>query len=184
MKTYEETEKKEMENLAKLYRDFLDAGKTVRECTANICRIARENGYKDLEEILDKGESLKAGDKIYVANMKKSALLMQIGEEPLEKGMLLMGSHIDSPRLDLKQKPLYEKNGLAYLDTHYYGGIKKYQWVASPMALHGTVAKTDGSMIQISVGEDPEEPVIGVTDLLVHLSSKQMEKKGEEQEGI
>ena len=178
MKTYEETEKKEMENLAKLYRDFLDAGKTERECTANICRIARENGYKDLEEILDKGEALKAGDKIYAANMKKSALLMQIGEEPLEKGMLLMGSHIDSPRLDLKQKPLYEKNGMAYLDTHYYGGIKKYQWVASPMALHGTVAKTDGSMIQISVGEDLEEPVIGVTDLLVHLSSKQMEKKG------
>ena len=179
MKTYEETEKKEMENLAKLYRDFLDAGKTERECTANICRIARENGYKDLEEILDKGESLKAGDKIYVANMKKSALLMQIGEEPLEKGMLLMGSHIDSPRLDLKQKPLYEKNGMAYLDTHYYGGIKKYQWVALPMALHGVVALKSGKVIEVTIGEKGTDPVVGVSDLLIHLAGEQMQKKGD-----
>lgn len=178
MKAYKEDERKEMESLAAMYRDFLDKGKTERECTANICRIAEENGYRDLEEILEKGETLKPGDKVYAVNMKKSVMLMEIGSEPLEKGMLLIGSHIDSPRLDLKQKPLYEKNGMAYLDTHYYGGIKKYQWVASPMALHGTVVKADGSTVQICVGENQEEPVVGVTDLLVHLSSKQLEKKG------
>lgn len=178
MKAYKENERKEMETLAKMYRDFLDKGKTERECTANICKIAEKNGYRNLEEILDTGDVLKAGDKVYAVNMKKSVMLMEIGSEPLEKGMLLIGSHIDSPRLDLKQKPLYEKNGMAYLDTHYYGGIKKYQWVASPMALHGTVVKTDGSTVQICVGENPEEPVVGVTDLLVHLSSKQLEKKG------
>ena len=178
MKAYKENERKEMETLAKMYRDFLDKGKTERECTANICKIAEKNGYRNLEEILETGDTLKSGDKVYAVNMKKSVMLMKIGSEPLEKGMLLIGSHIDSPRLDLKQKPLYEKNGMAYLDTHYYGGIKKYQWVASPMALHGTVVKTDGSTVQICVGENPEEPVVGVTDLLVHLSSKQLEKKG------
>ena len=178
MKAYKENERKEMETLAKMYRDFLDKGKTERECTENICKIAEKNGYRNLKEILDTGDVLKAGDKVYAVNMKKSVMLMEIGSEPLEKGMLLIGSHIDSPRLDLKQKPLYEKNGMAYLDTHYYGGIKKYQWVASPMALHGTVGKTDGSTVQICVGENPEEPVVGVTDLLVHLSSKQLEKKG------
>ena len=178
MKAYKEKERKEMETLAKMYRDFLDKGKTERECTENICKIAEKNGYRNLKEILDTGDVLKAGDKVYAVNMKKSVMLMEIGSEPLEKGMLLIGSHIDSPRLDLKQKPLYEKNGMAYLDTHYYGGIKKYQWVASPMALHGTVVKTDGSTVQICVGENPEEPVVGVTDLLVHLSSKQLEKKG------
>ena len=178
MKAYKENERKEMETLAKMYRDFLDKGKTERECTENICKIAEKNGYRNLKEILDTGDVLKAGDKVYAVNMKKSVMLMEIGSEPLEKGMLLIGSHIDSPRLDLKQKPLYEKNGMAYLDTHYYGGIKKYQWVASPMALHGTVVKADGSTVQICVGENPEEPVVGVTDLLVHLSSKQLEKKG------
>ena len=178
MKAYKENERKEMETLAKMYRDFLDKGKTERECTENICKIAEKNGYRNLKEILNTGDVLKAGDKVYAVNMKKSVMLMEIGSEPLEKGMLLIGSHIDSPRLDLKQKPLYEKNGMAYLDTHYYGGIKKYQWVASPMALHGTVVKTDGSTVQICVGENPEEPVVGVTDLLVHLSSKQLEKKG------
>ena len=178
MKAYKENERKEMETLAKMYRDFLDKGKTERECTENICKIAEKNGYRNLKEILETGDVLKAGDKVYAVNMKKSVMLMEIGSEPLEKGMLLIGSHIDSPRLDLKQKPLYEKNGMAYLDTHYYGGIKKYQWVASPMALHGTVVKTDGSTVQICVGENPEEPVVGVTDLLVHLSSKQLEKKG------
>ena len=178
MKAYKENERKEMETLAKMYRDFLDKGKTERECTENICKIAEKNVYRNLKEILDTGDVLKAGDKVYAVNMKKSVMLMEIGSEPLEKGMLLIGSHIDSPRLDLKQKPLYEKNGMAYLDTHYYGGIKKYQWVASPMALHGTVVKTDGSTVQICVGENPEEPVVGVTDLLVHLSSKQLEKKG------
>lgn len=178
MRTYNETEEKNMEILAKMYRDFLDAGKTERECADTICRIARENGYRDLDQILDSGETLKAGDKVYAVNMKKSVLMMEIGQEPLEKGMLMVGSHIDSPRLDLKQKPLYENSGMAYLDTHYYGGIKKYQWVASPMAIHGTVAKADGTVIRVSIGEDPQDPVVGVTDLLVHLSAKQQEKRG------
>lgn len=177
MKAYEKTEEKNLEILSKMYRDFLDAGKTERECAENICRIARENGYRDLEEILENGETLKAGDKIYTVNMKKAVIMMQIGEKPLEKGMFLVGSHIDSPRLDLKQKPLYENSGMAYLDTHYYGGIKKYQWVVSPMAIHGTVVKADGTEIQISVGENSEEPVVGVTDLLVHLAAKQEDKK-------
>lgn len=178
MKKYNENEEKAMEALAGLYKEFLDLGKTERECSKNICRIARENGFRDLEEVLEKGESLQPGDKIFVENMKKSVLMMEIGKDDLEKGMLLIGSHIDSPRLDIKQNPLYESSNMAYLDTHYYGGIKKYQWVASPMAIHGTVAKADGTCMDISIGENPEEPVVGVTDLLVHLSGKQQEKKG------
>lgn len=176
MKAYEEAEAKNVEILAKRYKEFMDAGKTERECAANICRIAGEYGFRDLEEILEAGETLKAGDKIYAVNMNKAVILMTVGSQSLEKGMLLVGSHIDSPRLDIKQKPLYENGGMAYLDTHYYGGIKKYQWVASPMALHGTVAKKDGTSVRISVGENPEEPVIGVTDLLVHLARAQQEK--------
>lgn len=176
MKNYAETEWKDIEALAGKYREFLDLGKTERECVKNIVAIARENGYRDLEEVLEKEETLKAGDKIYAVNMGKGVLMMEIGTEDLEKGMLLVGSHIDSPRLDLKQNPLYENSGMAYLDTHYYGGIKKYQWVASPMALHGTVVKKDGTSVEISVGENADEPVVGITDLLVHLSAKQMEK--------
>ena len=178
MRQYNETEKNRLEQMASDYRSFLDAGKTERECAANICAIARAHGFRDLEEILEKGESLKAGDKIYAVNMKKAVLLMQIGQESLEKGMNLIGSHIDSPRLDIKQNPVYENSGLAYLDTHYYGGIKKYQWVASPMALHGTVVRTDGTVLELSIGEKDEDPVVGITDLLVHLSGKQMDKKG------
>lgn len=178
MMKYGETEKKNVKTLAGMYKEFLDAGKTERECAANISRIAREHGYRDLEEILENGESLKAGDKVYAVNMNKAVIMMEIGTDPIEKGMLLVGSHIDSPRLDIKQKPLYENSGMAYLDTHYYGGIKKYQWVASPLALHGTVVKKDGSVIEVSIGENPEDPVIGVTDILVHLSAKQMEKPG------
>ena len=178
MRQYNETEKNRLEQMASDYMSFLDAGKTERECAANICAIARAHGFRDLDEILEKGESLKAGDKIYAVNMKKAVLLMQIGQESLEKGMNLIGSHIDSPRLDIKQNPVYENIGLAYLDTHYYGGIKKYQWVASPMALHGTVVRTDGTVLELSIGEKDEDPVVGITDLLVHLSGKQMDKKG------
>ena len=176
MKNYAETELKDMEVLAGKYREFLDLGKTERECARNIVRIAEENGYRNLEEILEKEETLKAGDKVYAVNMEKAVLMMEIGTDDLEKGMLLVGSHIDSPRLDLKQKPLYENTGMAYLDTHYYGGIKKYQWVASPMAIHGTVVKKDGTALNLAIGEKPEDPVVGITDLLVHLSAKQMEK--------
>lgn len=176
MKNYAETELKDMEVLAGKYREFLDLGKTERECARNIVKIAEENGYRNLKEILEKEETLKAGDKVYAVNMEKAVLMMEIGTDDLEKGMLLVGSHIDSPRLDLKQKPLYENTGMAYLDTHYYGGIKKYQWVASPMAIHGTVVKKDGTALNIAIGEKPEDPVVGITDLLVHLSAKQMEK--------
>lgn len=177
MKKYEEREEKQIEELAKQYKEFLDLGKTERECAKNICKIAEENGYRNFDEILANGETLKAGDKIYIENMKKAVMMMEIGEEDLEKGMLLVGSHIDSPRLDIKQNPLYENTGMAYMDTHYYGGIKKYQWVASPMALHGTVVKPDGTSIEIAIGEKPEDPVVGVTDILVHLSRQQMDKK-------
>lgn len=178
MRQYDVNQQKDIELLAKQYREFLDAGKTERECAANIIRIAKENGYRSLEEIVNAGEALQAGDKVYAETMKKAVIMMEIGEEDLEKGMLLVGSHMDSPRLDIKQNPLYEESGLAYLDTHYYGGVKKYQWVASPMALHGVVSKKDGTNIEIAIGEKPEDPVVGVTDLLIHLSGKQMEKPG------
>lgn len=178
MRQYHETEKNEIQKLAKMYREFLDAGKTERECSSNICRTAKENGFENLEDVLREGKQLKAGDKIYAENMKKSVIMMEIGTDDIENGMLLIGSHIDSPRLDIKQNPLYENGDMAYLDTHYYGGIKKYQWVASPMAIHGVIVKTDGTTVQVNIGEKPEDPVVGVTDILVHLSAKQMEKKG------
>lgn len=180
MRQYDETEKKKMEQMAEEYRKFLDAGKTERECAARICSVAEEYGYRNLDTILENGETLKPGDKIYAVNMKKAVLMMNIGEEPLEKGMNLIGSHIDSPRLDIKQNPVYENSGLAYLDTHYYGGIKKYQWVASPMAIHGTIVKADGTQLEICIGETDGDPVVGVTDLLVHLSGKQQERKASE----
>ena len=178
MRQYHETEKKEIQKLAKMYREFLDAGKTERECSSNICRIAKEQGFENLEDVIREGKQLKAGDKIYAENMKKSVIMMEIGTDDIENGMLLIGSHIDSPRLDIKQNPLYENGGMAYLDTHYYGGIKKYQWVASPMAIHGVIVKTDGTTVQINIGEKPEDPVFGVSDLLIHLAGTQMEKKG------
>ncbi len=177
MRKYDSSEKKEMEALAKLYREFLDAGKTERECAAEICRIAEAHGFRNLDTILENGETLEAGAKIYATTKKKVVMLMEIGEEDLEKGMLLVGSHIDSPRLDLKQNPLYENTGMAYMDTHYYGGIKKYLWVTSPMALHGTVVKTDGTCIDLSIGENADEPVVGVSDLLIHLSHANMKKE-------
>ncbi len=177
MRKYDLTEKKEMEALAKLYRDFLDAGKTERECVTKICQIADAHGFRNLDTILENGETLEAGAKVYAVCKKKVVMLMEIGEEDLEKGMLFVGSHIDSPRLDIKQNPFYENSGMAYMDTHYYGGIKKYLWVASPMALHGTVVKKDGTCVEISIGENPEEPVVGVTDLLIHLSAKHLKKE-------
>lgn len=176
MRKYDLTEKNEMEALAKLYRDFLDAGKTERECAAEICRIADAHGFRNLDDILANGEKLEAGAKIYAVSKKKVVVLMEIGEEDLENGMLFVGSHIDSPRLDIKQNPLYENTGMAYLDTHYYGGIKKYLWVASPMALHGTVVKKDGTCVDIAIGENPQDPVVGISDLLIHLSQNYMKK--------
>ena len=171
--TYEADELDSLEKGCGDYRAFLDAGKTERECVTEIIRQAEEKGYRNLYT----AEQLRPGDRVYAAWMEKSIALFQIGTEPLENGMNILGAHIDSPRLDLKQNPLYEESGFAYFDTHYYGGIKKYQWVTVPLAIHGVVVRKDGTRETISIGEQDTDPVFVVTDLLVHLSSKQMEKK-------
>lgn len=178
--TYNETQLTELEQLAKDYRNFLNVGKTERECVKETIRLAKANGYENLDDIIARQGSLQAGDKVYAVNMNKEIALFTIGSEPLEKGMRILGAHIDSPRLDLKQNPLYEDSEMALLDTHYYGGIKKYQWVTIPLALHGVVAKKDDSIIEISIGEDEEDPVVCISDLLIHLAGKQMEKKASE----
>ena len=176
-KAYTKKELKELNQLNKEYRRFLDEGKTERECVALAVRMAEEAGYENLADLVAAGKKIKAGDKVYSVGMKKMISLFQIGKRPLEDGMAILGAHIDSPRLDIKQNPLYEEGGFAYLDTHYYGGIKKYQWVTLPLALHGVFAKKDGSVVSFEIGEKPEDPVFGITDLLVHLSAEQMEKK-------
>ena len=158
-KAYTEDDLKKLEALSDGYKDYLFHGKTEREGTNYIIREAEKAGYLSLEEVIRKGEKLKAGDKIYVNNMGKSVALFHMGEEPLEKGINILGAHLDSPRLDVKQNPLYEKSDLAYLDTHYYGGIKKYQWVTLPLAIHGVVAKTDGTGVDVVIGEDETDPV-------------------------
>ena len=173
--TKEELEKIDVLNQG--YMQFLDAGKTERECVKVILEQAEKAGYVNLEEYKNTGRKLKVGDKVYAVCMKKTVALFQIGEEPIEQGMNILGAHIDSPRLDIKQNPLYEDGGFAYLDTHYYGGIKKYQWVTLPLAIHGVVVKKDGTVIDIVIGESEEDPVFCITDLLVHLSQEQMEKK-------
>lgn len=164
-------------DIAKEYKDFLDQGKTERECVTRAVEMAKEKGYKDLFDFIENKTPLKAGDKVYATYMKKAIALFQIGTVPIEKGMNILGAHIDSPRLDLKQNPLYEEGGFAYFDTHYYGGIKKYQWVTLPLAIHGVVAKKDGEIVEISIGEKEEDPVFCITDLLIHLAGEQMEKK-------
>ncbi|MCD8396970.1 MAG: aminopeptidase [Lachnospiraceae bacterium] len=175
--SYSEEQLTELEALAKRYRAFLNVGKTERECVTETVRIARENGYRSLEEVRASGETLKTGDKVYAVNMEKMVALFVIGEQPMETGMRILGAHIDSPRLDVKQDPLYEDTEMAYLDTHYYGGIKKYQWVTIPLAIHGVVVKKDGTKVQVCVGEKDEDPVVFVSDLLIHLAGEQMEKK-------
>ena len=176
-KEYSEKDLQELEFLCKDYRTFLSECKTERECTTDIIKRAKEKGYIDIEEAVKKGEPLKAGDKVYAVCMNKSVALFNIGKEPLENGMNILGAHIDSPRMDIKQNPLYEDGDLAYLDTHYYGGIKKYQWVTLPLAIHGVVVKKDGTTVQINIGEKADDPVFCVTDLLIHLAGAQMEKK-------
>ena len=173
---YSASEKKALEKLCLNYRNFLSECKTERECITEIIAQAKKAGYKDLADIIKNNETLTAGDKVYSVCMKKSIALFNIGSEPLEQGMNILGAHIDSPRLDIKQNPLYEDGGLAYMDTHYYGGIKKYQWVTVPLAIHGVVAKKDGSIVNICVGEDDNDPVFCVTDLLIHLAQEQMQK--------
>ena len=165
-------------DFAEDYRKFISQNKIERECAAFFIERAREDGYISIDEARAKGKKLKAGDKVYASAMGKIVALFQIGKKPLEDGMNILGAHIDSPRLDIKQNPLYEDNGLALLDTHYYGGIKKYQWVTLPLALHGVVAKKDGTVVKVVIGEDAKEGVLGVSDLLIHLSADQLEKKG------
>ena len=175
-KEYDESALQAVEILSGDYKRFLDIGKTEREAAREAIREAEAKGYRNLEDFITKGEQVKAGDKVYAVHMKKSVVLFNIGEEPIEKGMNILGAHIDSPRLDVKQNPLYEDSDLAFLDTHYYGGIKKYQWVAIPLAIHGIVSLKDGNNVEIVVGEDEADPVFCVTDLLPHLGQEQMEK--------
>ena len=175
--TYGEAELKELNEVNEKYKDCLDKGKTERECVNLTVEMAKEAGYRSLEEVLKEGKALSAGDKVYAVCMGKTIALFQMGQEPISKGMNILGAHIDSPRIDIKQNPLYENEDFAYLDTHYYGGIKKYQWVAQPMAIHGVVAKKDGTVVDGVVGEKDTDPVMVITDLLPHLGAKQMEQK-------
>ena len=159
------------------YCRFLSACKTERECVEEFQKQAEAAGFADLEEVIREGRTLKPGDRVYANNMGKGMALYIIGEQPIEEGMNILGAHIDSPRLDLKQNPLYEDNDMVLFETHYYGGVKKYQWVTLPLALHGVIAKKDGTVVKVCVGEDPSDPVFGVSDLLIHLSGAQLEKK-------
>ena len=163
---------KEIMDFAEDYKDFISFGKTERLCVKKTLQILEEKGFVDVETKKD----LKPGDKVYSVNKNKNVAIFVIGRKPLNEGLRILGAHIDSPRMDLKQNPLYEKEGFALLDTHYYGGIKKYQWVTIPLALHGVVCKKDGSTIEVSIGEEPNDPVLGIGDLLIHLSADQMQK--------
>lgn len=174
---YNKTLLKDLELFAKDYRDFLDAGKTERECVDIIVNLIEQDGYVELERLIQEKKTVVPGDKIYSVHMDKSIILYHVGTEPMEKGLNILGAHIDSPRLDVKQNPLYEDGGFAYLDTHYYGGIKKYQWVTIPLSLHGVVVKKDGTSVIVNIGEEEDDPVFFISDLLVHLSSEQLEKK-------
>ncbi len=174
---YTAKEKAALDKLADGYREFLSKCKTERESVTEAVGAAEKAGYRNLEDIIANGKKIKAGDKVYAVGMKKTIALFNIGSDPIEKGMAILGAHIDTCRLDVKQNPLYEAGGMAYLDTHYYGGIKKYQWVTLPLALHGVVAQKDGRVLEIVIGEDDNDPVFCVTDLLIHLAAEQMEKK-------
>lgn len=173
---YNETALEQVEVLSKRYVSFLNNGKTERECVAEAVKLAEAAGFRDLDEVIAKGEKLTAGDRVYRVWMKKDIMLFIIGKEPMSKGINILGAHIDSPRIDVKQNPLYEEEGLAYLDTHYYGGIKKYQWVTQPLALHGVICKKDGTVVTVAIGEKDDDPVFCISDLLIHLSADLMSK--------
>lgn len=175
-KYYTEDQRRELEAIATRYRQCLDTAKTERETVALAVELAKSYGYKDLNACIREGVKLVQGDKIYAEYMNKTLVFFQIGARPLEEGMNILGAHVDSPRIDVKQNPLYEASDMVYLDTHYYGGIKKYQWVTIPLALHGVVAKKDGTIINIVIGEDEKDPVLVISDLLPHLAEKQLEK--------
>ena len=174
---YSDEDLKKVFDLSDRYKDFMTIAKTERECVDEFVALAEKEGYKDLNKIIENNESLKAGDKVYVNHMGKSLALFLIGKESLQKGMRILGAHIDSPRLDLKQNPLYEDTDLAMMETHYYGGVKKYQWVTIPLSIHGVMIRKDGSSVKVVIGEDANDPVVGISDLLVHLSADQMQKK-------
>lgn len=176
-KKCDEARIKEVFDFCEGYRRYISECKTERECAARSIEMAKEKGYENLFDVISEGRSLKAGDKVYACNMGKAVVLFNIGKQPLSDGMKILGAHIDSPRLDIKQNPLYEDSDLVLMDTHYYGGIKKYQWATIPLALHGVVALTDGRVIDVVIGESEEDPVLCVSDLLIHLAADQMDKK-------
>jgi aspartyl aminopeptidase len=179
-KSYTEEEMAKVQALGESYKAFLSAGKTERECVKETVRLAKKKGFKDLSARIAAGKKLKAGEKLYYTYMDKCVMLFITGSQPLEKGMNIIGAHIDSPRLDVKQNPLYESDGLAYMDTHYYGGIKSFQWLTLPLAIHGVVVKKDGSVIELCVGEDDKDPVFCISDILPHLGQDQMKKSAAE----
>lgn len=174
---YTHEEKDKVYAFAEDYRQFITDCKTERECVEELTKRAEQAGFTDIRKVLKEKKQLAAGDRVYAVNHGKAMALYVIGKKPIEEGMRILGAHLDSPRLDLKQNPLYEDTGLAMLDTHYYGGVKKYQWVTLPLALHGVIVKKDGSSVTVSIGEKPEDPVFGISDLLIHLAGEQMEKK-------
>ncbi len=174
---YSEAQLQDVDVLSQEYMEFLNNGKTERECIDQIVNLIEEKGYRELEAVMESGDKLQAGDRVYSVWMNKSIVLFQIGTDKMADGINILGAHIDSPRLDIKQNPLYEEGGFAYLDTHYYGGVKKYQWVTIPLAIHGVVVKKDGTIVEVSVGEKDEDPVFFVSDLLIHLAQEQLEKK-------
>ena len=175
--TYDEKQLREMEHFTKEYMQFLDEGKTERECIDSIVNTIEKEGYVELADLQKKKQTVKPGDKVYAVCMNKTIVMFHVGSRPLEEGMNILGAHVDSPRLDIKQDPLYEDGGFAYLDTHYYGGVKKYQWVTIPLALHGVVIKKDGTTVEVKIGEEEDDPVFFISDLLIHLATEQMEKK-------
>lgn len=177
---YDEAELAKLEAFSKAYCAYLDNGKTERECVTASVQAAKARGFRELTEIVAAGEKLKAGDRVYVNWMNKCFMLFVIGSRALEEGMNILGAHIDSPRIDVKQNPLYEEQDFAYLDTHYYGGIKKYQWLAMPLALHGVIIRKDGTKADVVIGEDENDPVFCISDLLPHLGKDQMSKTASE----
>mgnify|MGYP000926386304 FL=1 len=174
---YSEEEKKKVFEFAEEYRQFISACKTERECVRTFVERAEAAGYLDIKKVIAEGIKLESGARVYADNNGKALAMFIVGKKPMEEGMRILGAHVDSPRMDLKQNPFYEDTGLAMLDTHYYGGVKKYQWVTLPLALHGVVAKKDGSVVEVNIGDKPGDPVFGVSDLLIHLAGEQMEKK-------
>ncbi len=179
-KSYDEQALQSLENISLGYRHFLDNGKTERECVAQAVKMAQKHGYVNLNDAVRAGKALRAGDKVYVNQMGKAIMLFHLGEKLFADGINIVGAHIDSPRIDLKQNPFYEDTDLAFADTHYYGGIKKYQWVARALALHGVAVRKDGTKVNVVIGEDENDPVVGISDLLIHLAGEQMDKNARE----